>query len=364
MSISEPPTTAARRRLFHASVAVLVLVVVAFTVWGDGLKPDDLNDAGPTVPGPLVLVVSVDGLHPAAITTLGRNGAPAFHRLMDEGTWTLNARTAYEITKTLPNHTGMLTGRSVGGPAGHRVSFNNDNGKTLATTNGRYVPGVFDVAHDRGLQTAFFAEKDKFNYLIRSWDETNGALDTTGEDEGRDKTDLDEVAPLSELIPRTIAAMSDGRTDLIFLHMQAPDKAGHADGWFSEEYLEAVRSVDANLGRILDRSQRDPSIRSRLTILLTSDHGGEPGEKTHYDVADIANFRIPFMAWGAGVAKGADLYAINPGRSDPGNERPTYTGRQPVRNLDVANTALRLLGLGPIGGAVSTTWSPLSLSRQ
>ena len=48
-----------------------------------------------------VVAISVDGLNPAAITKLGRAKTPNFHRLMREGAYTLNARTAYEKTKTL-----------------------------------------------------------------------------------------------------------------------------------------------------------------------------------------------------------------------------------------------------------------------
>ena len=44
---------------------------------------------------------------------LGAAGAPTFHRLLDEGAGTLNARTEYEQTVTLPNHTGMMTGRRI-----------------------------------------------------------------------------------------------------------------------------------------------------------------------------------------------------------------------------------------------------------
>ena len=60
-----------------------------------------------------VVVISVDGLNPVAIRRLGVTGTPTYHRLMNEGAWTFNARTAYEQTVTLPNHTGMLTSRRV-----------------------------------------------------------------------------------------------------------------------------------------------------------------------------------------------------------------------------------------------------------
>ena len=60
-----------------------------------------------------VVAISVDGLNPRAIRVLGRSRTPNFHRMMRQGASTLNARTARELTLTLPNHTGMLTGRRI-----------------------------------------------------------------------------------------------------------------------------------------------------------------------------------------------------------------------------------------------------------
>jgi len=58
-----------------------------------------------------VVVVSIDALNPAAIRRLGRRGTPTLHRLVRRGASTMNARTERERTETLPNHTGMVTGR-------------------------------------------------------------------------------------------------------------------------------------------------------------------------------------------------------------------------------------------------------------
>src|ERR1700752_1503564 len=43
-----------------------------------------------------VVVISLDGLTPRAITRLGRAGAPVLHRMMRGGASARNARTAYE----------------------------------------------------------------------------------------------------------------------------------------------------------------------------------------------------------------------------------------------------------------------------
>ncbi len=60
---------------------------------------------------------------------------------------------------------------------------------------------------------------------------------------------------------------------------------------------------------------------------------------------------MPFAVWGPGIAP-ADLYDLNPGYRDPGRTRPGLRGKQPVRNGDVANLALRLLGLDPVPGSL------------
>ena len=141
-----------------------------------------------------VLAISIDGLNPRAITQLGPQGAPAFHRLMREGASTLNARTEYEMTKTLPNHTGMLTGRRIEAKkGGHGIDFNSDHGTTVHQEAGQYVASVFDVVHDRGGRTALFSAKTKFELYQRTWN-THGRSEKVGKNHGRKKIDRDSSA--------------------------------------------------------------------------------------------------------------------------------------------------------------------------
>jgi hypothetical protein len=52
------------------------------------------------------------------------------------------------------------------------------------------------------------------------------------------------------------------------------------------------------------------------------------------------------------VPAGVDLYDINPTYADPGRRRPGYAAaRQPVRNGDVGNLVLDVLGLPAIPGS-------------
>ena len=120
-----------------------------------------------------VLAVSIDGLRSSAITQLGRAGTPTLHRLMAQGASTLNARTEREMTVTLPNHTGMVTGRRIAASrGGHGVTWNDDRRRppTVQRAAGHDVSSVFRVVHNASRGTALFASKTKFSLFERSWD--------------------------------------------------------------------------------------------------------------------------------------------------------------------------------------------------
>ena len=84
--------------------------------------------------------------------------------------------------------------------------------------------------------------------------------------------------------------------------------------------------------------------------MVTADHGGSG--KSHGDASRLVNYRIPFLVWGPTVARGRGLYGLNPDYANPGSRRTSYSdNRQPVRNGDVANLALDLLGLNAVKGS-------------
>ena len=126
----------------------------------------------------MVLAISVDGLNSKTIRALGPKRTPALHRMMRQGAGTLNARTAREQTRTLPNHTGMLTGRRIDDDhGGHGVTYNSDHGSTVSKAAGHYVPSVFDVVHDHGGRTALRGQAQVPHlrpHLERPWGSGSG----------------------------------------------------------------------------------------------------------------------------------------------------------------------------------------------
>lgn len=283
-----------------------------------------------------MLAISIDGLNPRALTTLGRAGVPHLWRLLDEGAGTRNARTELEMTVTLPNHTGMVTGRRITSDrGGHGVTWNVDRpGSTVQKAAGHGVSSVFSVVAQSGGSSAVFSTKTKFSLFKRSWPQG-----------------VDRIVIKKE---RDGAVVAAARADLLrhdrdftFLHLGIVDQTGHASGFMSPRYLKAVTRADTLVGRMLATIEA-PRALDDVVVILTADHGGSGAN--HSNPTRLANYRVPFVVWGPGIEPG-DLYAMNPTYADPGTARPGLRGKQPIRNGDLANLATDLLGLGPVPGS-------------
>ena len=311
-----------------------------------------------TSPQGRVIVVTVDGLRPDVIQEYGAESLPGFQRLMKEGACTLNARTDPEYVLTIPNHTTMYTGLKVGGLSGHNFWYNRDivEGETIHQQKGSYVASFFDVAHDHGGRTGLFSSKSRFTLFDQSWDVTNGAVDVTGADNGRDKIDISVYHPTSSttLLHAFRSESATKPFHLAAFHIGETDDAGHSNDWNTDEesaYGMAVRLADTVIHEILHEIESNPAYAGRTHLIVLSDHGGM--ESGHWDAESPENYTVPFMVWGPDVEPG-DLYALNPSRTDPGSSHLSYdqaASEPPVQIGDVANLALSLIGLPAVPGS-------------
>ena len=319
-----------------------------------------------------VIHISIDGLRADLLQALLANDSAGlygdYQRFVDEGATTFNARTDFAYTNTIPNHTTMLTGRPVSIPAGqpitthHGYTNNSDPGPTdtlhnRGNPNLAYVASVFDVVHDNGLTTGLYASKSKFVIYEQSYNAANGAPDVTAADDGTAKIDtyinMSTGTPsnASNLHAAFIQDLTTNPRHYSFVHYRDPDTAGHAAGWGSASWNDAVRNVGGYLGDVFGAVETTPALQGRTVIIVTTDHGGSGTD--HSQATVLAHYRIPLFVWGASIRAGADLYALNPGaRSDPGTGKPDYNASPPpIRNGDTGNLALQLLGLGIVPGS-------------
>ena len=337
-----------RRRLTWVAACALFLGALALAAAAPGAASAATAD--------YVIEISVDGLGSSYLQgMMAGGGLPNFSRLQAEGAWTLNARNDDTYTVTLPDHTTMLTGRAVAGPDGHNYTDDGTPaaGVTIHSNKGSYVASVFDVVHDNGLSTALFANKSKFVLYQGSYDAAHGAPDATGPDNGTNKIDYYTYAgtTVANLVPLFVDAMNATPYQFSFLHMRDPDTVGHASGWGTAAYNDSLETCDAALGSVFTLVDTNPVLQGRTAIILTADHGGRG--LSHGTVTAPLNYTIPLFVWGSGVTPNTDLYAINAAtRLDPGTARAAYADAlQPLRNGDLANLGLNLLGLGPVPGS-------------
>jgi Type I phosphodiesterase / nucleotide pyrophosphatase len=313
-----------------------------------------------------VIQISLDGLSAQRLQALiaadTSGDFASFERFLDEGASTWNARCDYTHSITLPNHTSMLTGRPVSQPSGqpntvHHGWTSNDTpppGVTLhngANPNLAYIPSVFDVVHDHGLSTALYVSKSKFVLYERSYDAAHGAPDALAPDHGTDKIDVYVNTSAASMHSALLSGLAAHHFAYAFVHYSTADDTGHASGWSSTAYANALRTLDDQLAQLFALIESDPVLDGHTLLILSADHGGTGSDHSNATLA--ANYTIPFFVWGDGVEPGSDLYALNAHtRADPSSARPPYgAALQPIRNGDGGNLALAALGLPPVPGS-------------
>ncbi len=196
-----------------------------------------------------VVVVSIDALHPAA---LSEQASPNLHRLMRSGRYTLQGRSVTP-PQTLIAHTSMMTGLT---PA---LSGKQDNEWKPGSARVAHET-VLDLAKKRGFRTAYFYAKPKLGYLV--------------------SPGLDEHAlARDDGVDRTRAFFNPDGRRFVFLHISGLEDAGRDSGWLSPDYVGELTHIDKTLAPLLDAVFQ----RGSYLIVVTSDHAGHGREHgTHH----------------------------------------------------------------------------------
>jgi membrane-anchored protein YejM (alkaline phosphatase superfamily) len=197
-----------------------------------------------------VLIIGIDGLRPDVLLS---GHAPNLKALIRSGAFAPDA-SADSITRSGPGWASVLTG------VWHDKHHVYDNG----------IAG-----YDREAYPAFFKRlKEKrpelFTACIVNWAPIRDKL-MSGIDLALAPENDDSVAA------RAAGLLLRGDPDLLFLHFDAPDHAGHEFGFsrFSPPYRNALARTDALIGKVLEAMQARPSLyKEDWLILCTTDHGG------------------------------------------------------------------------------------------
>ncbi len=208
---------------------------------------DDVSVRGRT-PIRHVLVIGVDGLGGAF---LGGIDTPVLDGLIAEGVSTLAMQNALP-TMSAPNWMSMIAGSS---PDQHGVLSNG-----WSPGDSEPTPTLFAVVREGSpaAKIGVFHDWGDFDELVEPGVASH--IESPG----------DEL----ETTAAALAWMKSELPELLFVHLDHVDHAGHFHGWGSDDYVEAVERADVLVGEML-AALGESGMAPYTAILLSADHGGE-----------------------------------------------------------------------------------------
>lgn len=255
---------------------------------------------------PPVIVIGVDGLGASA---LRGSPPPAIAALMKSGAWTLKARGVLP-TVSSPNWASMIMGAT---PDRHGVDSNDWRFDKYAITpacrasRGSF-PTVFDLLKERAprLHTAVVHDWQGFANLLDP-----GSVRLIKHYKGSPAT-----------ADAAVEYLTTQKPDLLFVHFDDLDHAGHDHGWLSPEYNKMLNEIDSMIARIVAAARAN----GPAYILVTGDHGGQ-ADKKHGHPAD-SDILIPWILSGPAIPANREITTV-------------------VSTTDTAPTIAALLGQPP-----------------
>jgi predicted AlkP superfamily pyrophosphatase or phosphodiesterase len=245
--------------------------------------------------GPIVLLISVDGMKPEAILDAQSHGlkVPNLRAFMADGAYASRVRGVLP-TLTYPSHTTLLTGAS---PATHGIIDNTTFDPLLRNAQGWYwyaedikVPTLWDAANAAHLKTAnvywpvSVGANIDYN-LPQIWRtgtdddlKLQRALSTPGLEQelsselGRYPGGMEETVAEDEIRARfAMRLLEKKRPSFFTVYLTGLDTEEHASGPFSPKSNETLERLDNVVGSL--RAAAEKAAPGRATICVVSDHG-------------------------------------------------------------------------------------------
>jgi predicted AlkP superfamily pyrophosphatase or phosphodiesterase len=224
---------------------------------------------------PKVLIVGIDGCRPDALQAAQ---TPNIDKLIGGGAYSFDAQTC-ALTKSGPSWASVLTGVW---PDKHGVINNSMAGERFDQ-----YPHFFKRLRE--------LRPDLYTASIVHWEPIHSQI-VSGADQSM-AYPIDE-----EVTDAAVRLLAESRLDMLFLHFDDVDGAGHRNGYSAKarEYVDAISQIDSYVGEIITAlSARPTYAQEEWLIVATTDHGGSdvrgPEDKKYRHGDDVPEHRTVFL---------------------------------------------------------------------
>ena len=237
-----------------------------------------------------VVIIGVDGWGSFGLDSIDM---PNIRKAMADGCYTLKKRTVLPSVSG-PNWNTMFCGA----PTEMTGYITNSDNPTLlplyANERGRF-PTVFDEMRTQ--------RPDAEIGCVAEWNTVVTILDPTSFSYTK-RTSQSKIGS-REGLEESCKYILEKKPNLLFIHIDQVDHAGHGQGYGSPEYFNTVHLVDGYVGEIV-QAMKDAGIWDDSVLIITSDHGGI--NKSHGGTS-MREMETPFIIRGKGVRKGEVINA-------------------------------------------------------
>jgi predicted AlkP superfamily pyrophosphatase or phosphodiesterase len=254
-----------------------------------------------------VILIGLDGW---GTWCMEKGECPFIREMMQEGSFTLNKRTVLPSSSG-PNWAAMMNGTPV--EATGIISNNaTPDFKPLVLTEHNAQPTFFHQLK----QVCPEAETG----VICEWGDFMNYTDPACVDYQKKIEDPETFT--EAVVEESVKYIQEKKPVLCFIHIDALDHKGHANGQGSPEYYAELPLVDSRVQRIVE-GIKAAGIYEDSIIMLTSDHGHLG---TGHGGTSMLEMETPFVIWGKGVKKNHEI-------------------QETVLEYDIAATVAKILNL-------------------
>jgi hypothetical protein len=263
-----------------------------------------------------VLVIGIDGCRPDA---LARAATPNIDRLVTEGCYAVGR--ADPLTVSGPCWSSILCGVWSGKHGVRDNSF-------VGANYGEYPDFVTLLERARPeLQTV----------VVTSWSPISEQIVANADYEGPKSGKGDEAA-----VYEVRSQLRHQEPDVVFVHFDAPDYAGHSFGYGPEvpEYIKSIEETDALIGVIIAQVRdRNAYSNEEWLVIVTSDHGGT-GKGHGLPIPE--HIEVPFVVSGPSAARS---FGVVPTQCDVAPTVFAFFGIEPGPEVDWDGVPVGLKGV-------------------